>query len=86
MKRVVDYCAQDCKLLAKVQEHIDMYGRYKRVAKASGKVQLVPVNEYKPWPVAEALIEAEKVDTSWMTDPPNVGGLADWAIDVLTRS
>ena len=85
LARVVEYCAQDCKLLSMVQEHIDMYGRYQRITKASGKVQFVPVDGYKPWPVANALIQAERADTSWMTDPPDVGGLADWAIDILTK-
>ena len=82
--KVLEYCAQDCKLVAHVYNHIDMYGRYVRLAKSSGKQQTVVVNNYKPWNVAEALLKAEEVDTSWMKDPPDITGMADWAIDALT--
>ena len=83
LETVLEYCAQDCRLVACVYNHIDMYGRYERIAK-SGKHHTVVVEKYKPWHVAEALLKAESVDMSWMKDPPDIVGMADWAIYALT--
>mgnify|MGYP001206147826 CR=1 FL=1 len=84
LEKVLEYCAQDCRLVAVVWNHINLYGRYQRIAKSSKRLQTVVVDNFKPWDVAEAIVQAEKVDTSWMTDPPDITAMADWAIDIIT--
>ena len=83
LKTVLEYCAKDCRLVGRIMGHIDMYGRYERIAKRTGNLSTVVVDGFKPWPVAEALLKAESVDVSWMKDPPDIVGMADWAIDAL---
>ena len=84
LQPVLEYCAQDCRLVGRVFEHIDMYGRYERIAKKSGRHYTIVVDGFKPWHVAEALLKAESVDMSWMTDPPDIVAVADWAIEALS--
>ena len=83
--KVIAYCEHDAQLTYDLHAYANMYGRLSRVTK-SGKTAkwvcgVVPLSTTM---AALQRFEDQPPDTSWMTDGgPNVGGIADWALDIL---
>lgn len=82
LDQVLDYCEQDVRLLCAITEHAMRYGRHERITK-NGRLQTVVIENYELYSVVTALAKSSTVDQSWMTDPPDIGASADWALERL---
>ena len=82
---VQDYCEHDAAITARLFEYGLAWGRLWRLTK-SGQRRVWGLGEHGFSPASRALRATQRCppDTSWMTDPPNVAGTADWALDLLS--
>ena len=79
IQNVLDYCDEDCKLLASIVEYVNVYGRYIRITKTTKRKAVTLVDDYTLRPTLSALDALDALDVSWMENPPKAD--VDWAID-----
>lgn len=80
---IVDYCADDAQITAKLYEYGATFGRLSRLSKARKQsIWVLPTHKHKQWQFAIKALEKITVP-DFLESPPDIASLADWTLNLI---